>query len=42
MQAVGWRQHSGGVDLAPNWPVFFDWAELKLNLYLSPPDTQMP
>ena len=24
---LAWRQHSGGIDLTPNWPAFFDWAE---------------
>jgi RNA polymerase sigma factor (sigma-70 family) len=23
---LAWRQHSAGTDLAPNWPVFFDWV----------------
>jgi RNA polymerase sigma factor (sigma-70 family) len=28
---LAWRQHSGGVDLTPNWPAFFDWVEPFIN-----------
>jgi RNA polymerase sigma factor (sigma-70 family) len=34
---LAWRQHGGGVSLAPNWPVFFDWAEPLMGVKSSAP-----
>jgi RNA polymerase sigma factor (sigma-70 family) len=34
---LAWRQHSGGLDLSPNWPAFFDWAEPLINRMPSRP-----
>ena len=27
---LAWRQHNGGHDVTPNWPAFFEWAEMYI------------
>ena len=39
---LAWRQHAGGVTLAPNWPVFFDWAEPLLGAKAPTLDAALP